>query len=66
MASHKLEGSPYEWYALLNSLYSDYSAVAKKMNVNTLDFYVCMAKAFLDDPDAVEDKLSAYYEYVVK
>ncbi len=66
MAQKKLEGSPYEWYAVLNMVYSDYSGVAKKMNVNTLDFYVCMAKAFLDDPDAGEDKLARYYEYVVK
>ena len=66
MAQKKLEGSPYEWYAVLNMVYSDYSAVAKKMNVNTVDFYVCMAKAFLDDPDAGEDKLAKYYEYIVK
>ena len=66
MAQHKVQCDPYEFFAALNMVYSDYSAVAKKMNVNTMDFYVCMAKAFLDDPDAGEDKLAKYYEYIVK
>ena len=66
MAQHKVQCDPYEFFAALNMVYSDYSAVAKKMNVNTMDFYVCMAKAFLDDKDAGEDKLARYYEYVVK
>ncbi len=66
MAQHKIQCDPYEFYAALNMVYSDYGAVAKKMNVNTMDFYVCMAKAFLDDPDAGDEKLARYYEYVVK
>lgn len=66
MAQHHIECDPYEFYAVLNMMFSDYSGVAKKMGVNNMDFYICMAKAFLDDPDVGEDKLARYYEYVVK
>lgn len=54
------------WVAM-NMMYSDYCAAAKKVNANTVDFYVNMAKAFLDDKDAgADDKLAAYYHAVVK
>jgi len=46
-------------------MYSDYSKPAKKFGVNTMDFYVCMAKAWLDDPDAPAGKTARYYECVV-
>ena len=57
---------PVEFYAALNIMYSDYCKVAKKMNVNTVDFFASMAEAFLADQDAVKDKLAAYYSHVVK
>ena len=47
-------------------VYSDYSKVAKKLNVSNIDFYAEIAKAFLDDQDAAPDKLARYYEFVVK
>lgn len=55
-------------YAAINMLYSDYCEVAKKFNVNNIDFYVCMAKAWLDDEDAKagEAKTALYYEYIAK
>jgi hypothetical protein len=40
--------------------------VFKKHNAATVQFYVDMAKAFLDDEDAVKDKLAQYYRYVVR
>ena len=53
--------------AALNMIYSDYVKVAKKFNVGSnIDFYVDMAKAFLDDKDAGPDKLTKYYQYVVR
>lgn len=30
------------------------------------DFFACMAEAFLDDEDAVEDKLAVYYDCIVE
>jgi len=57
---------PVEFWVAMNMVFSDYYSVAKKLNVNNTDFYVEMAKAFLDDKDAQPDKLARYYEYVVK
>ena len=51
---------------VLNSLYSDYDQALKKNNASTLELYACLAKAWLEDQDAVSNKLAAYYTYVVK
>jgi len=59
------EYDPAEVFAVMNMMYSDYSKPAKKFGVNTMDFYVCMAKAWLDDPDAPAGKTARYYECVV-
>lgn len=56
----------WEFYAMVNAMYSDYSEVAKKFNIVSPDYYVCMAKAFMDDKDAEDDKVARYYEYIVK
>lgn len=67
MAQRKLNLSPPAFWAALNSMYSDYSTVAKKHGLGgSLDFYVDMAKAFLDDQDAQPDKIARYYEHIVK
>lgn len=55
-----------EFYAIVNAMYSDYCAVAKKFGVDRQDFYACLAKAFMEDKDAVEDKVYRYYEYIAK
>lgn len=65
MAQKGIKADLIQFYLALNMMYSDYCAVAKKMNVNNIDFYIGMAKAFLDDKDAGEDKLMRYYKYVV-
>ena len=60
----KKAGTDYRKASL--EMYSDYMPVAKKLGVNNMDFYTQMAKAFLDDKDALPDKLARYYEYIVK
>lgn len=66
-AQRGIECDPIEFWVAMNAEYSDRSAVNKKHNVNTIDFYADSAVAFwLKDRDAVQDKLAAYYEYVVK
>ena len=62
----KQEKKLVEMYAVMNMLASDYYEVAEKFDVLNDDFFVCMAKAFIDDKDAVKDKVAAYYEYIVK
>lgn len=65
MAQKGIKTDPIEFYLTLNMIYSDYCSVAKKMNVNNIDFYIGMAKAFLDDKDISGDKLMRYYRYIV-
>ncbi len=55
-----------DFFVVLNMMYSDYCHVAKKLGVDRMDFYAGMAKAFMDDPDAVEGKLKMYREYIAK
>ena len=57
---------PLEMYAIMNALYSDYCAVMKKHGVNTVDIYIDLACAWLNDKDAVKNKAAAYYEHIVK
>lgn len=57
---------PVKFWAVINSIYSDDCAVARKHGINTMDYYIDRAKAWIDDKDAVEDKAAAYYRYVVR
>lgn len=54
----------WEFLVALNMMYADYSEVAKKFAADKPEFYVCMAKAFLEDPDAGEGKLAKYMEII--
>lgn len=56
----------WEFYAMVNAMYSDYSEVAKKFGITSPEFYVCLAKAFMNDKDAEDDKVALYYEYIAK
>ena len=56
----------WELYAMTNAMYSDYGEVARKFGITSPEFYVCMAKAWMDDKDAEPDKTALYYEYIVK
>lgn len=55
-----------EFYAAMNAMYSDFHEAGKKFGCDRPEFYACLAKLFIEDPDAVEDKVSAYYHHVVK
>ncbi len=56
----------WEFYAMTNAMYSDYGEVARKFGITSPEFYVCMAKAWMEDKDAEPDKTALYYEYIVK
>lgn len=55
-----------EWYAIMNAMHADYCEVAKMFGVDNIDFYAAMAKAWLCDEDAVEDKARQYLEHIAK
>lgn len=66
MGQKGVKGDPLEYWVILNSLYSDYCGVLKKHNANNMDVYVDMAKAWIEDKDAMEGKAARYFQYVVK
>ena len=57
---------PVLFWAVINSLYSDYDEALKKNNASTTEMYACLAKAWIKDEDAVPDKAAAYYRYIVQ
>ena len=66
MRNKGYEFEPAEWYAIMNAMHADYFKVAKMFGVDNIDFYAAMAKAWLCDEDAVEDKAKQYWEHVAK
>lgn len=66
MAQKGIQCDPWEFFVILNAMYSDYCSVFKKHGVNTIDMYTDVACAWLNDSDAMDDKASRYYEYIVK
>lgn len=66
MKQKNINCDPLEFWVAMNAVYSDYFGAAKKSNVNNIDFYVNMAKAFIDDKDSRPDRLARYYTYIVK
>lgn len=65
-AAHCPKCDRWEFMVALNMMYADYSEVAKKFGADKPEFYTCMAKAFLEDPDAGEGKLAKYMEHIPK
>lgn len=63
-AAHCPKCDKWEFMVALNMMYADYSEVAKKFSADKPEFYACMAKAFLEDPDAGEGKLAKYMEVI--
>ncbi len=55
-----------EFFAAMNAMYSEYHAVGKKFGVDRPEFYAHLAKCFIEDPDAVEDKIAKYWQHVVR
>lgn len=67
MQQKGIEGDPVKVWVAMNAEYSDRQKVNKKYGVDRPDFYLDSALAYwLNDVDAVKDKLSAYYTYIVK
>lgn len=51
-----------DWYIVMNMMYNDYYSVAE----DDTELYVKMAQSFLDDKDAIENKLYNYKKYIAK
>lgn len=66
MAQTGYKGDEMEFYAIMNAMYSDYCAVMKRFGVDRPEVYAALAKAWLEDKDAVEDKAMMYWECIVE
>lgn len=53
MKSHKLDYNCFDFYYLMNMLYSDYEDIFS----DNVDTYIKMACAYIDDPDADDGKV---------
>lgn len=54
-----------DFYAIINSMKSDYCNVAKMFNLIGDDIYGELARAFIMDKDAKVNKASLYCKYIV-
>ena len=61
-----IDCDPLAFYVTMNMMYSDYCKAAEKVNASSVDFYAYMARAFVDDKDAGDGKISRYFSCVVK
>lgn len=57
-----------DWYLTMNMIYSDHSQIAKKYGVDSISYYVDLAKQWLWDSDTKQGKckLMSYYKNIVK
>lgn len=66
MQQRGIDCNPVEFWAVMNALYSDYGTALKKYNMaGNVSFFADMAKAWLDDEDAVPDKAAEYFRCIV-
>lgn len=63
---HGIDCEPLAFWVAMNMMYSDYVCAAKYCGINTVEFYVHMAEAFLKDSDARPDKLERYYRHIAR
>lgn len=55
-----------EFYWAMNAMYADFHKVGKKFGVDKPEFYAHLAKCFIEDPDAKDNKVEEYIKHVVK
>lgn len=67
MSQRGVTCDPVQFWVAMNMMYSDYCKIFQKYGVgDKIDFYADMAKAFLEDKDALPNKLERYYACIVQ
>ena len=59
---------PIDFFVVLNSKYNDNRDTVEKFTENNeqaLELYICLTKDFILDPDAIQDKVFAYFTTLV-
>ena len=62
-AEYGINANDYDFYIVMNSMINDYNEVIDKDDIET---YVKMSNAFINDEDAVKNKVWKYYTAIVK
>ena len=57
---------PWEFWAVMNALYSDYGKTMAKFGADKPEVWAALAHDWLDDSDAEEDKAGRYWRDIVK
>ena len=57
---------PCEFWVVMNMLFSDYGKTMVKHSMDKPEVWAALANDFLDDGDAVPDKLGRYWRDIVK
>ena len=58
--------NPCEFWVVMNMLFSDYGKTMIKNNMDKPEVWAALANDFLDDGDAVKDKVGRYWRDIVK
>lgn len=66
MRQYGYEHKPCEFFAVMNALYSDYGKTAARMGFDRPDVWAALAHDWIDDGDAVADKVGRYWRDIVK
>lgn len=57
---------PCEFWVVMNMLFSDYGKTLIRNNMDKPEIWASMAHDFIDDGDAVKDKVGRYWRDIVK
>ena len=57
---------PCEFWVVMNMLFSDYGKTMIKNNMDKPEVWAALANDFLDDGDAVKDKVGRYWRDIMK
>lgn len=66
MRQRNLHYKPFVFWAIMNSLVSDYGKTMAKHGADKTEVWADLAVDWLDDHDAVEDKAGHYFRDIVK
>lgn len=57
-----IQGNPVYYYMVLNMVYNDYYETAARFGLQSNpDFYIALAKDFINDPDGAPHKVEKYF-----
>lgn len=63
LRSKGITGNYVTWYLVMNMCYNDFYNTAKMYNLQgDDDFFYCLAKDFIEDPDAKPMKVEKYFQ----